>query len=317
VDADRIAAIDNVTRKMMQAGKRPIAVGLMFTLGHSPSTQHPIRPPYVAPPAFITAEGWPPFFRMVTLDKWWNNGNPRSISSASLIDFSAPRVLAIAMTFFVAGVVKGVTGMGLPTVAMGLLGTMMPPVVAASLLILPSFITNGWQLLAGPRFAVLARRLWSMMLGIAIGTVFGLGCALMLYAASGLLALQWSVPAKMERLLSPVMGAVTGLVAGSTGVLVMPAVPYLQALGLAKEELIQALGLSFTVSTIALAIGLARGGSFQLGNIEASFLAVAPALFGMWAGQRIRQRVSPVTFRRWFFVCLFLLGLQLTLQRFM
>jgi uncharacterized membrane protein YfcA len=247
-----------------------------------------------------------------------------------MIDFSAPRVLAIAMTFFVAGVVKGVTGMGLPTVAMGLLGTMMPPVVAASLLILPSFITNGWQLLAGPRFAVLARRLWSMMLGIAIGTVaaaslltrdragwtvFGLGCALMLYAASGLLALQWSVPAKMERLLSPVMGAVTGLVAGSTGVLVMPAVPYLQALGLAKEELIQALGLSFTVSTIALAIGLARGGSFQLGNIEASFLAVAPALFGMWAGQRIRQRVSPVTFRRWFFVCLFLLGLQLTLQR--
>jgi uncharacterized membrane protein YfcA len=249
-----------------------------------------------------------------------------------MIEFSAPRIAAIALTFFVAGIVKGVTGMGLPTVAMGLLGTMMPPVVAASLLILPSFITNGWQLLAGPRFAVLAMRLWSMMLGIAVGTVvaaslltndraagwtvLGLGCALMLYAASGLLALQWSVPANMERLLSPVMGAATGLVAGSTGVLVMPAVPYLQALGLTKEDLIQALGLSFTVSTIALAIGLARGGSFQLANIEASCLAVAPALFGMWAGQQIRLRVSPLTFRRWFFICLFLLGLQLAFQRF-
>jgi nickel/cobalt transporter (NiCoT) family protein len=35
VDADHIAAIDNVTRKLMQQGKRPIGVGLMFSLGHS------------------------------------------------------------------------------------------------------------------------------------------------------------------------------------------------------------------------------------------------------------------------------------------
>src|SRR6201984_1651875 len=35
VDADHIAAIDNVTRKMMQAGTRPVAVGFMFSLGHS------------------------------------------------------------------------------------------------------------------------------------------------------------------------------------------------------------------------------------------------------------------------------------------
>jgi nickel/cobalt transporter (NiCoT) family protein len=35
VDADHIAAIDNVTRKLMQEGKRPVTVGLMFSLGHS------------------------------------------------------------------------------------------------------------------------------------------------------------------------------------------------------------------------------------------------------------------------------------------
>ena len=35
VDADHIAAIDNVTRKLMQGGKRPVGVGLMFSLGHS------------------------------------------------------------------------------------------------------------------------------------------------------------------------------------------------------------------------------------------------------------------------------------------
>src|SRR6516165_5067353 len=35
VDADHIAAIDNVTRKLMQEGQRPIAVGFFFSLGHS------------------------------------------------------------------------------------------------------------------------------------------------------------------------------------------------------------------------------------------------------------------------------------------
>ena len=35
VDADHIAAIDNVTRKLMQEGKRPVSVGLFFSLGHS------------------------------------------------------------------------------------------------------------------------------------------------------------------------------------------------------------------------------------------------------------------------------------------
>src|SRR5205807_6776102 len=35
VDADHIAAIDNVVRKLMQEGKRPLAAGLFFSLGHS------------------------------------------------------------------------------------------------------------------------------------------------------------------------------------------------------------------------------------------------------------------------------------------
>jgi uncharacterized protein len=246
-----------------------------------------------------------------------------------MIDFSAPHILAIALTFFLAGIVKGVTGMGLPTVAMGVLGAIMPPVAAAALLIAPSFVTNVWQLFSGPSFMALASRLWLMMLGIVLGTIagsrliasgaagsatIGLGAALTVYAGLSLLAWRPSVPAHIERRLSPLIGLATGIITGGTGVFVIPAVPYLQALGLGREELIQALGLSFTVSTIALAIGLAGGGALRLENTSASILAVAPALLGMWVGQIIRQRVSPVAFRRWFLICLLLLGLQLTLR---
>jgi uncharacterized membrane protein YfcA len=106
----------------------------------------------------------------------------------------------------------------------------------------------------------------------------------------------------------------TGLVTGGTGVFVIPAVPYIQALGFLRDDLIQALGLSFTVSTIALAIGLASHGAFHAGDAGTSALAVLPALLGMQAGQRLRQRISLAAFRRWFLICLLLLGVELFLR---
>src|SRR5690606_1253872 len=118
-------------------------------------------------------------------------------------------ILTIAITFLGAGFVKGVTGMGLPTVAMGILGALISPLAAASLLIVPSFITNLWQLLAGPSFGKLVIRLWGMMLAIAVGTIAGtavlvggsvaittsmLGLSLVIYATYTLFARQLQVP---------------------------------------------------------------------------------------------------------------------------
>jgi uncharacterized membrane protein YfcA len=246
-----------------------------------------------------------------------------------MLDPSPWLILSIGLTFFLAGIVKGVTGMGLPTAAMGVLGALMTPVTAAALLIVPSFVTNVWQLLAGPSFTALIRRLWPMMLGIVLGTVggsfiltegntrwttVGLGSALVVYAGFTLLARQLSVPAHWETWASPLVGLTTGIVTGGTGVFVIPAVPYLQALGLKKDNLIQALGLSFTVSTIALAVGLGWRGAFQLDGLVLSSLAIAPALAGMWLGQVVRRKVSPETFRRWFLIGLLLLGAELVLK---
>ncbi|HEX2887135.1 sulfite exporter TauE/SafE family protein [Vineibacter terrae] len=246
------------------------------------------------------------------------------MSEASILLLSA-----IAAVFLLAGFVKGVIGLGLPTVAMGLLGAIMAPAQAAALLIIPSFVTNIWQLVAGPRMWPLLRRLWLMMLGVCAGTwagagwltgegagraTVGLGIALVVYALVSLAAVRLHVPAHAEPWLSPVVGAATGLVTAATGVFVIPAVPYLQALDLDKEELVQALGLSFTVSTVALAAGLARDGAFAASLAGTSLLALVPALAGMLAGQYLRLRVQPETFRRWFLLGLLALGAYLTLR---
>jgi uncharacterized membrane protein YfcA len=91
-------------------------------------------------------------------------------------------------------------------------------------------------------------------------------------------------------------------------------VPYLQALGLQRDELVQALGLSFTVSTLALAVGLGLHGAFAPSMAVTSLLALGPALVGMVVGQRIRARVEPRRFRLWFLASLALLGSWLALR---
>lgn len=249
-----------------------------------------------------------------------------------MFDYSAILLIAIIGTFFAAGIVKGVTGMGLPTVSMAILGSLLSPPIAAAMLLVPSFVTNVWQLSSGPQFGSLARRLWPMMMMIVLGTVAGsflltggdthlstaaLGIALSVYAAYTLLAKPLHVAARRERWLSPIVGLATGLLTGATGVFVIPAVPYIQALELDRDDLVQALGLSFTVSTVALAIGLLWHGAVPLGNLFVSTVAIVPALLGMAAGQFVRTRISPPLFRRVFLIFLLFLGLEMALRGLM
>lgn len=236
-------------------------------------------------------------------------------------------IIYITLVFVLAGAVKGITGMGLPTVAVALLSLVMRPMEAAALLVVPSLLTNVWQLLSGAPVLPLLRRLWPMMAGICIGTLLAgaaaldapwavgaLGMALVAYALLGLMAVRWRVAPAMEGVLSPLAGAMTGALSAATGVFVVPAVPYLQSLELDKDELVQAMGLSFTVSTVALAVALAARDAWQPAMAGMSFLAQLPALAGMLIGQRLRDRMRPALFRRCFLLALMVLGMHLALQ---
>jgi hypothetical protein len=236
------------------------------------------------------------------------------------------QLLTVAAAFALGGAVKGVVGLGLPTVALAVLGTALGPDEALPLLVAPAFLTNLWQAAAGGHLAPLLRRLWPMLLASVPGAVLGtavlvradpavldalLGAVLCSYAALGLSGARFSVPGRRERALGPVVGFGTGVVAGTTGTLVLPVVPYLGGLGLGRDELVQAMGMSFASSSFALAVALAAQGAVATDQLAASTLAVLPAVAGMLAGQAIRRRIAPPRFRRWLFLCLFVLGANL------
>ena len=242
---------------------------------------------------------------------------------------TASLLLLVAAAFALAGFAKGVVGFGLPTISIGLLAMVMSPTQAAAIMLLPSFVTNIWQMLQGGALRELANKLWPMSIGLCIGTWSGmgwmegaagrygtsvLGVVVCFYALVTMASLKPAVPRRHERVTSLVVGIITGLLNATTGVFVIPAVPYMQALGLEKTRLVQALGLFFVVSTAALAVNIAASGVVSSAMMPLAPLALAAACIGMYLGQAARRRMPVETFRGAFLGGLFVLGVWLTFR---
>ena len=231
-------------------------------------------------------------------------------------------ILAIAGVAFVfAGFVKGVLGQGLPTVAIGLLSLIMSPGEAAALVVIPALLTNIW-------------RLWPMLLASFVGTFVAtalglglltpeaaalarkaLGIALILYGLLGVSRIQLLVSPRDEPWLGPAMGAANGAVSTATGVFMFPVIPYIQSLGLERDDLVQAQGISFTVSTLALTVVLLGSGTLNATNAAGSMVAMAVTFVGMFLGQYVRRFIQPEIFRFLFFTGMLVLGVHLAFIR--
>jgi len=235
-------------------------------------------------------------------------------------------LLLIAAAFLLAGFIKGVLGLGLPTVSMGLLAVTMPPAQALAIVIVPAIVTNIWQTFVGPYLRDIVRRLWPLMAGTVIGiwlnaglltgpyapygTVI-LGLLLVIYAIVGLSRFSFKVARRDEKWIGGIVGVVTGLISATTGVQVIPSMPFMQAIGMERDELVQALGVFFTTATVALAFNLTTAGLMTAATALPGAVAMAASFAGMFIGQAVRTRMQPDVFRRWFLIAMILLGLYL------
>lgn len=235
-------------------------------------------------------------------------------------------LLLIAATFLLAGTVKGVIGLGLPTVSLGLLTAALDLPTAMALLLVPSFATNVFQACTGGNGVTILARIWPFLVMATVTVWIGataltrvdldllsalLGLLLIAYAGLNLGGIRIAIPAHREAWAGPAFGAANGILTGMTGSFVVPGVMFLQAIGLSRDMLVQAMGMLFTVSTVALALAL-QTNNILTGSLGlASAVALVPAMIGMMAGQVIRHRLSEARFRRVFFWSILVLGLYI------
>lgn len=237
-----------------------------------------------------------------------------------------PELIIVAATFLLAGAVKGVIGLGLPSVSLGILTAAIDLPTAMALLLAPSFVTNLWQGVVGGKGRAILARTWPFLLAATVTIPIGalalsrldlswlaalLGVLLAIYSGLSLAGLRVAISPAGETWWGPLFGITNGVLTGMTGSFVVPGVMYLQAIGLPRDALVQAMGILFTLSTVML--GVVLGGndllSAELGWV--SLLAVLPAILGMVVGQQLRQLLSEQLFRRVFFLSLLVLGLYI------
>lgn len=237
-------------------------------------------------------------------------------------------IFLVLATYLGAGLVKGLVGLGLPTVTLVALVPAIGLAPAVALTVVPTVVTNVAQAFTGGRLHAILRRLWPLLAASVVGCFLGtgvlaggatdvltrlLGVLLALYAAVALLAPPLPAPGRFEPWLAPVVGGVAGMMAGMVGSFTMPGVVFIQSLGLARDELVQALGVVFLTLSVTLGVGLGHHAVFSGPLVGLSALAVVPALLGMEAGRRVRTRLPEARFRKVFLFALLALGLNLAL----
>jgi uncharacterized membrane protein YfcA len=143
------------------------------------------------------------------------------------------------------------------------------------------------------------------------GTV-ALGLLLVIYAVIGLSQLRLHVARRDEKWVGGIIGLITGAISASTRVQVIPSMPFMQAIGMEKDELVQALRVFFTVVTLALSVNVSASGLVTATTAVPGATALACSLAGMFLGQTVRSKMPTESFRRWFLIAMIFLGLYLS-----
>lgn len=226
--------------------------------------------------------------------------------------------------FLIAGVVKGLVGMGLPTIVIAMTSLVLPLTESIALIALPTIFSNVWQAAVGGNFRAILRRQWKLIVPLMIGlygtmwlagqkgpnwAFFVLAIVLVAYSTLGLFRIRLHIHADLEKPLAPVIGVVSGFIAGLVGVPVVPLMPYLQGLDIKPGELVQTLGVVLCATSLTLTASLLNFGLLDGPRAIVSAAACVPALAGMYVGQRVRVKLSIEQFRLAVFWALLLMGL--------
>jgi uncharacterized membrane protein YfcA len=235
-------------------------------------------------------------------------------------------VLIAATAFLLAGTVKGIAGIGLPTASIAFMTLFLDPRTAIALVLFPMLGSNLWQMIRGGEFRRTVRRyrLFAAILFLGVGiTALStqnasdrallaiLGVAVLIFVGVSWKKLLPALPDRHDRLAQMGFAAFAGVIGGMTAAWAPPMAMYLHARGVDKDEFIRATGFLISVGSIPLVAAYAQLG-FLTGDLATISLAMLlPTLIGFTAGEFLRRRMSVEAFRNVLLILFFFLGLNL------
>lgn len=222
-------------------------------------------------------------------------------------------IAAVVCSPIVAGLLKGIIGVGMPVVALPLLSLFIDIKSAAMLLSMPLVFSNLPQALEGGKTGRCLIQLVPVILGMIPGLLLGVrvllaldasvakmiaGVVLMGVAGVTLLAPKLQFQSRLVLPASLTFGFFGGMLGGIAAMAGPLVFIFLLAKGLRGKEFTKEASLYLVVSAALLAILLAASNEFSWLDVSISMAAMLPVGLGMYVGQHMRDKIAPEAFRR-------------------
>ena len=224
---------------------------------------------------------------------------------------TAGTLLAIVAAMGVGSFVKGVTGQGLPQIAIPVMATFIGVEDAVVIMAIPGIVTNSWLLWNHRAFFGRTRDLPALLLTGTEGAVVGTflldsldpdALSLLLAAMVGVYALvffahpELRLSPRLTRMTSPAVGLAAGILQGATGISGPLVSTYLHGYRLPKEAYVLSITTVFQVYAVVQAVTLGAVGLYSRTLLVLSLLALVPIMALLPLGARLTDRLSRRTF---------------------
>jgi uncharacterized protein len=230
----------------------------------------------------------------------------------AILGLPMPALIALFAVFVLGGVVKGVTGVGLPLVLVPLTAQFLPVPVAVALLTLPMVATNITQAMEGGHTLAAIRRIWPIQVCVVLGLLIGVHLLLTIdrhrlnlilgisfLALAGLLVglPRVRIGHRTARWAGPLVGVAAGVLGGMSAMFGPPMIAYLVGRGTDPDSFVKQMAIFAFTASLTMRAALVGSGSMTGMDMLASAVAIVPIRAGMPLGRWLRRRTKPEWFR--------------------
>ena len=234
--------------------------------------------------------------------------------------------ILVGAALLLAAFVKGATGLGFPLIATPMVALLLDIRTAVTVLILPNLFMDSAQVIRNGIPYDVFRRFSSLILptiiGVFLGTMalvktplwllnFCLGIMVLLFVASSLLKIDFTVSPRAERCLSPIFGFISGFLNGMTNAAGPTLAIYLYSLKLDKRAFVKSIATIFVTTKLSQLVAISTWNLFNWETIILSIQVLLFTLAGFYAGIKAQDRIKQKTFNRGLLMLLSLIGVIL------
>jgi uncharacterized membrane protein YfcA len=222
-------------------------------------------------------------------------------------------LIVLVVGLGVAGLAKGLSGMGLPLIATPILAGVFGPRMAVTIVTIPIFVANSLLVIQGLRNRGLLRGIAPLIVASIVGTAIGtlllaqldqrtfailIATMVVIFLARGDRLLGDDPAALRARILGPVVCFVGGVLQGTTSIASPLVGSYFHSRHLKPAEFVFVLSSIFELNSIVQLIGYSLQGLYNSDVIALGLLGLVPTLLAMMLGIYLRGKLDPRLFRR-------------------